>query len=116
VQLSAMIIGFLLLISFIKSGDFFLTSANSEEPILGTASLCNIYFSSFGRNMIEVIFLGIYEYFTNCRSALYYYSDILNTDDDVGFSGRNYALNVAPVTIPARLTAPEVFINATTIT
>jgi hypothetical protein len=66
--------------------------------------------------MIEVIFLGIYEYFTNCRSAPYYYSDILNTDDDVGFSGLYYALIVAPVTIPARLTAPEVFNNATSKT
>jgi hypothetical protein len=91
------------------------SSANSEEPIF-TASLYNIYFSSFDRNMTEVIFLGIYEYFTNSRSALYYYSDILNTDDDVGFSGRYYALIVSPVTIPARLTAPEVFINTTTIT
>ena len=62
--------------------------------------------------MIEVIFLGIYGYFTNCRSALYYYSNILNTDDDVGFSERYYALIVAPVKIPARLTAPDVFIDA----
>ena len=63
--------------------------------------------------MIGVIFHGICEYFINCRSALYYYSDILYTDDDdVGFSGRYYPLIVAPDTIPARLTAPEVFIDA----
>jgi len=85
---------------------------SSEEPIF-TASRCNIYFSSFYRNITEVIFLGICEYFINCRSALYYYSDILNTDDDdVDFSGRYYALTVAPGTIPARLTAPEVFSDA----
>jgi hypothetical protein len=89
------------------------SSANSEEPIFA-ASLYNIYFSSFDLNMIEVTFPGIYEYSTNCRSASYYYSDILNTDDDndFGFSGHYYALIVAPITIPARLTAPEVFINA----
>ena len=66
--------------------------------------------------MMEVIFIAIYDHFTNCRFALYYYSDILNTDDDVGFSGRYYALMVSHVTIPARLTATEVFINATSIT
>jgi hypothetical protein len=68
--------------------------------------------------MIEVSYLGIYEYFTNCRSALYYYSHILNTDDDddVGYCGRYCASIVAQFTIPARLTAPEVFVNATNIT
>jgi hypothetical protein len=62
--------------------------------------------------MFELILLGVYEYFTNCRSAPYYYPDILNTDDDVGSSGGYCALIVSPVTIPARLTAPEVFNNA----
>ena len=84
------------------------SSASSEEPIF-TASLCNIYFSSFDRNMIEVIFLGIYEYFTNCRSApLTFWTPMMM----LALVGVITHWLYRQLTIPARLIAPEVFVNA----